>query len=84
MLPLHRQLRHGALEIRAVLRRSSDPPFFTSAVQLRCLDALPTNFISAPPRSFSTMGLLDNASPAVSKGIVVSVLLGMTAIFVAM
>ncbi|WIA23173.1 hypothetical protein OEZ86_010065 [Tetradesmus obliquus] len=30
------------------------------------------------------MGLLDNASPAVSKGIVVSVLLGMTAIFVAM
>jgi hypothetical protein len=30
------------------------------------------------------MGILDNASPAVSKGIVASVMLGMTAIFIAM
>jgi hypothetical protein len=53
-------------------------------VPLRRAGALTIKFISAPLRSFTTMGLLDNASPAVSKGIVVSVLLGMTAIFVAM
>lgn len=88
MLPLPRAFRPDSNEYQhAILAHpQSWCNFLTRSAQIahKVQQCIAPATASPSHTHVASMGLLDNASPAVSKGIVVSVLLGMTAIFVAM